>query len=133
MNAYKQILLADDDCEDRDMIVDAFGEIGVTNTIACAEDGEGVIKYLENCQAESLPNLIILDLNMPKMNGTQTLRYLKMDERYKHITVVIYSTSINPIEKEACLDLGAHSYMTKPVLYRESIETVQLFKSLCQA
>jgi CheY-like chemotaxis protein len=68
---------------------------------------------------------------MPKMSGTQILKALKEDSRFKHIPVIIYSTSINPLEKERCLALGAHAYIIKPVSFRESIETAHLFMEFC--
>jgi CheY-like chemotaxis protein len=129
MNEYKPILLVDDDEEDRMLIQEAFDEIGAGNAVHFEQNGEEAIAYLED-NPSALPCLIILDLNMPKMNGTQTLRFLKSNERYKDITVIIYSTSVNPLEREACLELGAHSYVIKPTLYQESLETVARFNAL---
>jgi CheY-like chemotaxis protein len=82
--------------------------------------------------AGHVPNLIVLDINMPKMNGAETLNAIKMDERFKHIPVVIYSTSINPVEKDRCLSLGAHSYMIKPSSLKESLTTAKAFIELCE-
>lgn len=129
MNEYKPILLVDDDEEDRMLIREAFSEIGAADAVHFEVNGEEAITYLEN-NPDALPSLIILDLNMPRMNGTQTLRYLKSDERFRDITVIIYSTSVNPLEREACLELGAHSYVIKPTLYQESLETVTHFYNL---
>ena len=78
-----------------------------------------------------LPCLIVLDLNMPKLNGTQTLQLLKTDSRFKDIPVIIYSTSLNPQERNKCLKLGAHSYVNKPVSFTEGIETAKQFLALC--
>jgi CheY-like chemotaxis protein len=131
MNQQKRILLVDDDEEDRMLIHEAFTEIGAPDIVHFETNGEDAIAYLDS-HTHALPYLIILDLNMPRMNGTQTLRYLKDDERYKAITVIIYSTSMNPLEREACLDLGAHSYVVKPTLYQESLDTVAGFYKLCE-
>lgn len=131
MNEYKPILLVDDDEEDRMLIREAFDEIGATGDVHFETNGEEAIAYLEN-HPHQLPSLIILDLNMPRMNGTQTLRHLKSDERYRDITVIIFSTSINPVERETCLELGAHSYVVKPTLYQESLQTVTQFYNLCK-
>jgi two-component system response regulator len=131
MNEYKPILLVDDDEEDRMLIQEAFSEIGAADAVHFETNGEEALAYLEQ-NLETLPTLIILDLNMPRLNGTQTLRCLKSDERYKDITVIIYSTSVNPLEREACLELGAHSYVVKPALYKESLETVSRFQNLCR-
>lgn len=68
---------------------------------------------------------------MPKLNGTETLRRIKNDTRFKDIPVIIYSTSINPLEKEKCLLLGAHSYVTKPVSFKESMDTAKQFFDFC--
>jgi CheY-like chemotaxis protein len=133
MSFARPILLADDDSEDREMLVDAFEEIGCMNTVICSATGEGILSYLDACQRpDQLPCLVVLDLNMPRLNGRQTLQQIKKNARYKHIIVVIYSTSVNPIEKEACLHLGAHSYITKPVMYAELIATVRLLHGICK-
>jgi CheY-like chemotaxis protein len=80
---------------------------------------------------DELPCLIVLDLNMPKLNGTQTLERLKKDRRFSDIPVIIYSTSINVLEKEKCMLLGAHSYITKPISYSQSIDTAKVFLEFC--
>lgn len=131
MNENKRILLVDDDEEDRMLIQEAFTEIGAPEVVHFETNGEDALSYLDS-HLHALPYLIILDLNMPRMNGTQTLRTLKSDERYRHITVIIYSTSINPLERETCLSLGAHSYVVKPTLYQESLDTVARFHQLCE-
>jgi len=66
------------------------------------------------------------------LSCTQTLSKIKNDNRFKEIPVIIYSTSINPLEKEKCILLGAHSYITKPVSFEESIETAKIFLQFCQ-
>jgi CheY-like chemotaxis protein len=68
---------------------------------------------------------------MPRLNGTQTLSKLKDDKRFKDIPVIIYSTSINPLEKEKCMSLGAQAYITKPISFNESKNTIQLFLQYC--
>ena len=103
-----KILLVDDDAEDRAIIIDALDDLDASGSICCAENGEAALELLsEYAEMNAFPRLIILDLNMPKMNGTQTLQHLKSDQRFRDIPVVIYSTSINPLEKEACMALGA--------------------------
>ena len=64
---------------------------------------------------------------MPRMNGTQTLKHLKSNDRYRNIPVIIFSTSINVIEKDECLKTGAVSYIVKPVTYKECLETAKSF------
>ncbi|ANE50756.1 response regulator [Flavisolibacter tropicus] len=132
MKSIKMILVVDDDPEDRFIIEDGFAEIGMGDTVQYEENGERALSYLRAVADDgTLPCLIILDLNMPKMNGTQTLRAIKEDPRLRKITVLIYSTSLNPIEKEECLQLGAQEFIIKPVTYTESLKVVHYFKTLC--
>lgn len=128
MNKFPTILLADDDPEDRMIMAESFAELGVAHAVHFVENGEKVIAYLDNIIAdEFLPKLIVLDLNMPRMNGTQALKALKANPRYKDIPVVIFSTSVNTIEMQECLKTGALSYIVKPVTYKECVETAKSF------
>lgn len=128
MPQFARILLADDDMEDRLIIEDAFREIGLEKEIAFVEDGELVIQYLDKLGGESeLPCLIVLDLNMPRLSGTETLRMLKNHNLYRHIPVKIFSTSMNDIEKAQCLQLGAESYVIKPIKFEQCIDIARDF------
>lgn len=128
-----KILVVDDDSEDMVIIREAMEMIHADNVMLFAEDGEKALKLLDTrfVADHNVPCLIVLDLNMPKMNGTQTLETLKADNRFRDIPVIIYSTSINPFEKAKCVKLGAHSYITKPVSLKESLETAQVFLDFC--
>lgn len=129
-----KILLADDDAEDRFIIKDAMELLNAGDIIMFANDGEQLLDLLKkNFTGSTSPCLIVLDLNMPKMNGTQTLTRLKNDENFKHIPVIIYSTSVNPMEKEKCLLLGARSFVTKPISFKESRATALSFLEFCQS
>ena len=126
------ILLVDDDPEDRAIIIEALQQIGAANSISCANNGEIALKTLvEFAEKNIYPCLVVLDLNMPRMNGRETLQKLKSHSLLKDIAVVIYSTSINPVEKELCMQLGAQLYITKPVTYQESINTAKMFVQMC--
>ena len=123
-----QILMVDDDPEDRFIIEDAFRQLSSDVVIRFADSGEIAINLLqENFLKGTVPRLIVLDLNMPRMTGTEILARLKKDDRFKGIPMVIYSTSINPLEREKCMELGAHSYITKPISFSQSIETAKFF------
>lgn len=129
----REILMVDDDPEDILIIEDAFRDIQSTVVVRFANSGEKALALLhENFISGTMPRLIILDLNMPKMNGTEVLAKLKKDDRFSRIPMIIYSTSINPLERAKCLELGAHSYVTKPVSYTQSLETVKLFLQLSE-
>lgn len=132
MSLNIKILLADDDKEDQLILSDAFQQIGITDAVHFEDNGEGALQHLERSfQDEALPQLIILDLNMPRMNGTQTLRILKEDVRFSHIPIIIYSTSLNNIERDECIRLGAHSYIIKPLTFSEYIKSAEYFYNLC--
>ena len=127
-----KVLLVDDDDEDKFIIKDAMDSLDAGDNMWYANNGEHALEILfSNFSNAVMPCLIVLDLNMPKMNGTQTLIRLKEDKRFMHIPVIIYSTSINRLEKEKCMNLGAHSYITKPISFNESLETAQLFLNFC--
>ena len=126
------ILMVDDDAEDRLLLKDVFDELGYSDCIHFEENGEDAIAYLQACtDGERLPRLIVLDLNMPRLNGRQTLQYIKNQPRFSEIAVMIYSTSLNPIERDECLALGAHSYIVKPATYSESVKIANTFYSFC--
>lgn len=127
-----KILVADDDADDRAILQDAMKELQADEVLCFAQNGEDALRLLGNdFNADYKPALIILDLNMPKLNGTETLRRIKSDDRFKTVPVIIYSTSLNPMEKDKCMMLGAHSYITKPVTFKESMDTAQAFLAFC--
>lgn len=133
MSANIQILLADDDPEDRMIMEDTFRQIELSEIIHFVENGENILSYLDTIGDNALlPSLIVLDLNMPRMNGTQTLKVLKANERYKDIPVIIFSTSINTIEMNECIRTGASSYVVKPVTYTECVNTARSFYEFSQ-
>jgi CheY-like chemotaxis protein len=127
-----KILLVDDDPEDHIVIREAMDNLQSGHILQFLFNGIQALDMLEKLfNADDLPCLIVLDLNMPKLNGTQTLERLKKDRRFSDIPVIIYSTSINVLEKEKCMMLGAHSYITKPVSYSQSIDTAKVFLEFC--
>lgn len=126
----KLIFLADDDSEDRFIISMAFKEAGNKEDVQYFEDGEKLLEALHTIPGEHLPGLIILDLNMPRLSGTETLRLIKASPRLQHIAVIIFSTSVNEKEKAECISMGATDYVTKPSKYDESLEIVKYFYSL---
>jgi CheY-like chemotaxis protein len=127
-----KILLVDDDPEDHMVIREAMDNLQSGHVLHFLFNGIQALDMLEKLfNTDELPCLIVLDLNMPKLNGTQTLERLKKDRRFSDIPVIIYSTSINVLEKEKCMLLGAHSYITKPISYSQSIDTAKVFLEFC--
>lgn len=127
-----RILMVDDDVEDQQIIKDTFTDLGYGMSIHFESTGDSAISYLRHCHDKGdCPCLVVLDLNMPRMNGRQVLNFLKGDVNFKNIPVIIYSTSLNPLERDQCMALGAHSYVIKPITYAQSIETAKMFYSFC--
>lgn len=128
-----KILMVDDDPEDRYIFQHSMESIEQSDIVTFAENGEAALDMLiENFHSSKLPRLIILDLNMPRLNGTETLRALKEDHRFKNIPVIIYSTSINPFDKEGCMQLGANTFVTKPVSLQECLDNAIMFVRFIQ-
>lgn len=128
-----KIFMAEDDAEDRWIISEAMEHIKAAHLMLFAENGVLMLDLLKkHYERNELPCLIVLDLNMPKMNGTETLSHIKNDERFRNIPVIIYSTSINPFEKEKCMRLGAHSYITKPITFSDGVATAKTFHAFCK-
>ena len=109
-----KILYADDDSDDRFFLNESILSNGLNANLVFVSNGQEAISYIEQTP-EPLPSLVILDLNMPKMNGKETLSYLKSHPRYQDIPVIILSTSQNTDEMKACTAQGALSYFVKPV------------------
>jgi CheY-like chemotaxis protein len=96
------------------MLRESFAASDSDTTLICAPGGEEAINYLNSIEKQDLPQLIILDLNMPRWDGRQTLNYIKSNPQLAAIPVIILSTSENIMDKEICRRLGARSYLQKP-------------------
>lgn len=120
MTESPSIFVVDDDKEDQLILEQYFSDIGISREVIYFDNGEAAINYLEALNdTVELPKLIVLDLNMPVLNGTQTLLYLKRTVLYKNIPVIIFSTSENEDEKRKCLSYGAVDYVVKPMTWDE--------------
>ena len=116
------ILYVDDDNDDCIFLKTSIEDAGNNANVICANDGEEAVQYLNSISTDSLPSLIVLDLNMPRWDGKRTLQYLKSNPQLAEIPVVILSTSER--EKEHCRQMGAASYHIKPhhfIGYREIV------------
>jgi CheY-like chemotaxis protein len=122
--ANKPILLVEDDQVDIMTILRALKEIHVCNPVVSMENGEAALDWLSRAGAD-LPCIILLDLNMPIMNGIEFLRLVKQDERLRRIPVVVLTTSEEQEDKVRSFDLGVAGYMAKPVDYRRFVEIVR--------
>lgn len=124
------ILMADDDCDDRLMAEDAMRESRLGNTFRCVEDGQELMDYLTRrgkyaLQDAPRPGLILLDLNMPRKDGRQALKEIKSDPDLRRIPVVILTTSKTEEDVLRSYDLGANSFITKPVTFDRLVDIVR--------
>src|SRR5687767_13725390 len=110
---YKRLFIIDDDVEDQEIFMEAIKEVDNSIQIYSSTSGEDALKQLER-EVVVLPDLIFLDLNMPKLNGKQVLREIKNTRSLKRIPVIMYSTSFAPTDIEEFRKLGAAHHLLKP-------------------
>lgn len=117
MSQQDIVLYADDDIDDKTWIGDACKAANCSLQLKFVENGKEVLKFLEQCHSNELPALIVLDINMPEMDGKQTLRILKSNPGYQHIPVAMVTTSSSQMDVDVCKRLGASIFLTKPDTY----------------
>lgn len=110
---YIHIILADDDEDDRLFFTDAFDELKINTKVNTFNDGVELMNYLNKPDA-ILPNVLFLDLNMPRKNGIECLDEIKMDEKFDDIAIAIFSTSSSEEHIEETFVRGANIYIKKP-------------------
>lgn len=133
------ILMADDDQEDCLLARVAFEDSGIEGEILFVEDGKDLLDYLRKQNGYSSsekaprPDLILLDLNMPRIDGRKALQVIKSDQALKDIPVVILTTSRNEKDVKLCLGVGACDFKTKPVELSDWIDIINSVRSYCSA
>lgn len=125
LRSVSYILVADDDLDDQELIKDALVDSHFDEgKIQFVDDGMQLIESLDKCTI--LPSIILLDLNMPRKGGKEALAELKKSERYRHIPVIIFTTSDSEIDIKQCYSLGSNAFMTKPSSYYDLVETMKI-------
>ena len=123
MRNLKPILLVEDDRVDAMTVKRALKDLNVENPLAHSTNGEEALEYLRSGSDKS-PCVILLDLNMPKMNGIEFLKIAKDDETLKKIPVVVLTTSKDKQDVTESFEHGVAGYMVKPVNYKKFVETI---------
>jgi len=130
------ILIADDDADDRLLIRKALEENGVKNQIQFLGDGQELVDHLNehlkstpSGKSPDLPCLILLDLNMPRMDGHTALKIVKGHDQLREIPIVILSNSKNPQDVSNSYQEGANSFFTKPLDYKDMVGLMDLLKT----
>lgn len=124
------LLYAEDDMDDFESLEDAVGQLTDKFQLVHARNGTEVVSLLQNELSENLPCLIILDLNMPVMDGKETLLWLKKQEVYKDIPVMIFTTSSREEDVRLCQTYQC-TFFRKPTLYRDLLHVAQTMLDKC--
>jgi CheY-like chemotaxis protein len=135
MHATQFILLAEDDPNDVLLIQRAFQKAGMRDVLKVVADGDQVVEYLEGKGAYAdrtrfpLPYLLLLDLKMPGMNGFNVLRWVRTEPRFKTMLVVVLTSSNLQADVDLAYELGANSYLIKPVAFEDMVNLVHRFEA----
>lgn len=126
-----EILLVEDNPDDVDLTILALEKNSIVGEVAVAHDGVEALEYLNGTGKFAgrdhtlLPKVIVLDLKMPRMDGHEFLRRIRIDDRLKFLPVVVFTTSNEERDKIESYKLGANSYLIKPVDYKKFVDTIQ--------
>jgi CheY-like chemotaxis protein len=127
--AQVSILIAEDDADDRFLMQTALNETRSDQQIKFVENGLELLSFLDNLPEEdgeiAFPKFILLDLNMPKMDGREALKKIKASHTLRRIPVIVFSTTKNELEVKRCYELGANTYVVKPVSFDSLVTTIE--------
>lgn len=127
----REILLVEDNPDDVELTRLAFEEAQLANTLTVVRDGAEALDYLfargryADRDPQDLPSLVLLDLNLPKLDGREVLQAIRNDERTRALPVVVLTTSAEPFDVEASYTLGVNSYIQKPVDFNQFVWAVK--------
>ncbi len=130
MNRNASILICDDDEDDLYLVKSVFNDTKFGNQTVYLKNGVELLDYLQNNKDETSVGLVLLDLNMPKMDGRETLKMIKSNPEFRRIPVIILTTSNSPQDIHQCYELGANCFITKPSSYEglnDAIKTLSKF------
>ncbi len=122
--------MCDDDPDDRLLFKDAMEEANMLNEVSFTRDGQDLLDFLnrtgehKDLKNKPLPDIILLDLNMPRKDGREALREIKSNKKFKHIPVVILTTSKQDEDILKSYNLGANSFISKPVTFEKLVDLV---------
>lgn len=126
-NNHTTILLAEDDQNDVLLIQRSFNKARIVNPISCVKNGEQAIAYLKgegefaDRHQYPLPFLLLLDLKLPRLSGHEVLKWLRQQPLLKRLPVVVLTSSRQPEDINRAYELGANSYLVKPVVFEEFV------------
>jgi CheY-like chemotaxis protein len=124
MHNNQHILLVEDDMIDVMIVKRALSDLKFNHHLKVASNGEEALEHLKT-HKDNLPWIILLDINMPKMNGLEFLAIIKNDNDFKRLPVVMLTTSKDEKDTDQCFNLGASGYMIKPVGYGNFLKMME--------
>ena len=128
---HRIVLCVDDDPDDQILVKETIKELNPSLEVASALNGVEALQFLDGAKERGeLPSLVILDINMPLMDGKQTLTQIKKDPTLSEVPVVMFTTSSSPLDKLFCEKHGV-KFVTKPIKQVELFETVKVLLSYC--
>ena len=130
-SASKFILIGEDDIDDQELLKEVFTSVDNSFRLLFANTGDQALSVLKKLNDGHMPCLIVLDYNMPGLNGADILEELNNETRYADIPRIIWSTSGSDIFKNTCLELGAADYLIKPSSLKEMADTIRYMLSIC--
>ena len=125
------ILIGEDDTDDQEMLKEVFSSIDSSFILFFVNNGGEILSALGKLRDDQMPCLIVLDYNMPGLNGADILKELGTNERYKHIPRIVWSTSASEKFRKLCLELGAVDYVIKPNNVPELEKIARYMLSVC--
>ena len=136
----KKILLVEDDQDHAELIVDVLELGDVKKKVIVMRDGQEIIDYFQKAEIDGIDNeikeqisLVVLDLNIPKVDGMNVLKFIKGDSKYCSIHVIILSTSSDDETIAEAYKNGADGFITKPASHSEFVKQVQTLRAFCDA
>ena len=125
MRTEASILLVEDDPDHVELALRALEKHGVANRVLVARDGAEALDYLSEGRLATLPEVVLLDLNLPKISGLDVLRQIRVNENTRHLPVVILTSSDEETDLARSYELGVNSYIRKPVSFAEFAEAIR--------
>lgn len=124
-NKFVKIIIVEDDLSHAKLIIKNLKRAGVNNEITHLDNGQKVIDYFNNNYQSDCHYLILLDLNLPILNGYEVIKNIRSNAFTKNIPIIVLTTTDNPEEIEHCYSLGANLYLTKPIIYNDFVDAIK--------
>lgn len=129
MNSLRPILLVEDDSVDIMTVKRCFKKLKIPNKLIVAQNGEMALELLAENIANPHPCIVLLDINMPKMNGLEFLQHIKNSPDFKQIPIIMLTSSKEETDISRCFELGIAGYLLKPVEYDQFVKSIEVLNN----